>query len=219
MLGINVFIVLPWPLTLRGHLESKLVLSFERHYRLGDFLSVYLTSTDTFYIVTFLRYLTSKLTGVYLVIFDLKRSPKVNSYVRNPIHDFLSNFFCLFLSISNRFRDIFDLKFQGFDIDLCTSGQKYCTDIILYWGQKYCHHSKDHTVVISYLTAIDTFSLSVPFLRYCFQCFRAWPWHLTFRGHLRSKIFPPLESPYMASYLTSIGTILNPFWDILLQSL
>ena len=29
---------------------------------------------------------------------------------------------------------------------------------------------------------------------------------LTFRGHLRSKIFPPFESPYMNSYLTFIDT-------------
>ena len=61
-----------------------------------------------------------------------------------PIHDSISNFYWHFLSISNRFWDIRLQSFQG-------------------------------------LT-------------------------LTFRGHLRSKIFPPFESPYMNSYLTSIDT-------------
>ena len=38
------------------------------------------------------------------------------------------------------------------------------------------------------------------------QFLGVWPWPLTFRGHLRSKIFSPFESPYMTSYLTSIDT-------------
>ena len=29
------------------------------------------------------------------------------------------------------------------------------------------------------------------------QFFKVWPWSLTFRGHLRSKIFLPFESPYI----------------------
>ena len=37
------------------------------------------------------------------------------------------------------------------------------------------------------------------------EVFRVWPWPLTFRGHLGSKIaFPPFESPYMTLYLTPI---------------
>ena len=58
-----------------------------------------------------------------------------------------------------------------------------------------------------YLTSIDTFSLSrTNFEIFDFEVFRVWPWPLTLRGHLRSKIFSPFESPYMPSYLTSIGT-------------
>ena len=48
-----------------------------------------------------------------------------------------------------------------------------------------------------------------------------WPWPLTIRGHLKSKIFSPFGSPYMTSYLlTSIDTlsVSHPFWDIWLQS-
>ena len=65
----------------------------------------------------------------------------------------------------------------------------------------------------SYLTSIDTFFLSrTVFEIFNFKVFRVWPWPLTFRGHLRSKIFPPFESPYMTSYLTSIDTFyLVPF--------
>ena len=59
----------------------------------------------------------------------------------------------------------------------------------------------------SYLTSIDTFSLShTLFEVFDFKIFRVWPWPLTFRGHLRSKIFSPFKSPYMTSYLTSIDT-------------
>ena len=59
----------------------------------------------------------------------------------------------------------------------------------------------------SYLTSIGTFSLSrTVFEIFDFKVFRAWPWPLTLRGHLKSKIFSPFESPYMPSNLTSIGT-------------
>ena len=59
----------------------------------------------------------------------------------------------------------------------------------------------------SYLTSIDTFSLSrTVFKIFDFKVFRVWTWPLTFRGHPRSEIFVPYESPYMTSYLTSIDT-------------
>ena len=59
----------------------------------------------------------------------------------------------------------------------------------------------------SYLTSIDTFSLSrtVPKI-FDFKVFRVWPWPLTFKSHQRSNFFSPFESPYMTSYLTSIDT-------------
>ena len=46
------------------------------------------------------------------------------------------------------------------------------------------------------------------------QFLGVWPWPLTFRGHLRSTIFSPFESPYISSYLTSIDNSahLVPFW-------
>ena len=60
----------------------------------------------------------------------------------------------------------------------------------------------------SYLTSIGTFSLSrTVFEIFDSKVFRVWPWPLTFRGHLRSNICSPFESPYMTSYLTPIDTL------------
>ena len=65
----------------------------------------------------------------------------------------------------------------------------------------------ESSYLTSYLTFIDTFSLfCTVFEIFDIKVFRVWPWPLTFRGHLRSKIFPPFESPYMISYLTSVYT-------------
>ena len=60
----------------------------------------------------------------------------------------------------------------------------------------------------SYLTSIDTFSLSCTvFEIFDFNVFRVWPWPLTFKGHLRSKIYMPFESLYILFlYYTSIDT-------------
>ena len=62
--------------------------------------------------------------------------------------------------------------------------------------------------MISYLTSMDTISLSrTVFEIFDFKVFRVWPRPLTPKGHLGSKNFIPFESPYMASYLTSMNTI------------
>ena len=60
----------------------------------------------------------------------------------------------------------------------------------------------------SYLTSMDTISLSLTvFEIFDFKIFRVWPWPLTPKGHLKSKIFIPFESIYMTSYLTSMDNI------------
>ena len=126
-------------------------------------------------------------------------------------------------------KDILEIKrlnclssnFLGFDFNLWSSEVTLGCD------------SKAH--VNSYVSSIDTFSLSLtdfeifafkicrlrpwPFSLYRtvfeifdYKIFRVWPWPLTFRGHLRSKIFLPFKSPYITSYLTSIDTFyLVPF--------
>ena len=61
--------------------------------------------------------------------------------------------------------------------------------------------------ITPYITSIDIFSLSrTVFEILDFKVFMIWPWPLTFRGHLRSKIVSTFESPYMTSYLTPIDT-------------
>ena len=137
----KVFRVWPWPLTFRGHLRSKIFLPFESPY-----MPSYLTSIGTF-------------------------------------------------SLSRTVFEIFDFKVFRVRPRPLTFGVTL--------GQKYFHHSKAHICLpILLLLALSLYL--VPFLRY--WVFRVWPWPLTFRGQLRSKIFLPIESPYLPSYLTSIGT-------------
>ena len=62
--------------------------------------------------------------------------------------------------------------------------------------------------MISYLTSMDTISLSLTALEiFDFKVFRVWPWPLTPKGHPRSKNFIPFGRPYMTFYLTSMNAI------------
>ena len=70
----------------------------------------------------------------------------------------------------------------------------------------------------SYLTSIDTFSLSrTVFEVIDFKVLKVWPRPLTFKGHMRSKIFLPFLSPYMTFYLTFIETfsLSRTFFEII----
>ena len=58
----------------------------------------------------------------------------------------------------------------------------------------------------SYLTSIETSLSRTVFEIFDFKLFMVWPWSFTFRGHLKSNMPIPFESPYMTSYLTSIDT-------------
>ena len=60
----------------------------------------------------------------------------------------------------------------------------------------------------SYLTSMNNISLSrTVFEIFDFKVFRVWPWPLTPKGHLGSKIIIPFERPYMTSYLTPMDNI------------
>ena len=64
----------------------------------------------------------------------------------------------------------------------------------------------ENPYMTSYLTSIDTFSLSRAVSKiFDFEVFRVRPRPLTFRGQLRSKKISLFESPYMTSYLTSLA--------------
>ena len=139
----KVFRVWPWPLIFRGHPRPKIFPLFESPY-----MTSYLTSIDTF-------------------------------------------------SLSRTVFETFDFKvFRVWPWPLTFRGHPRSKIFSLF----------ENPYMTVYLTPIDTFSLSrTVFEIFDFKVFRVWPWPLTFRGHPRSKIFPPFESPYITSYFTSIG--------------
>ena len=117
------------------------------------------------------------------------------SAIRKPIHHYLSDFF--WLSILYSFWDIWLQNFRVWPWPLTFRGYLGSTIFSPF----------ERPYMTSYLTYIDTFSLSrTVFEIFDFKVFRVWPWPLTFRGHLGSKIFSPFESSCMTSYLTSIDT-------------
>ena len=191
--GFKVFRVWPWSLTFKGHLESKIFPPFKSPY-----MTSYLTSFDIFSLsrtvfeifdfkvfrvwpwpLTFRGHLRSK-------IFSPFESPYMTSYLTS-IDIF---------SLSRTVFEIFDFKdFRVWPWPLTFRGHLR-SEIFSPFERPY---------MTSYLTSIDIFSLSrTVFEIFDFKVFRVWPWPLTFRGHLGSKIFSPFESPYMTSYLTSI---------------
>ena len=103
------------------------------------------------------------------------------------------------ISLSRTVSEIFDFKvFRVWPWPLTPKG---------HLGSKNCI-SLESPYMTSYLTSMDTISLSRTVSEiFDFKVFRVWPWPLTPKGHLGSKNFIPLESPYMTSYLTSMDTI------------
>ena len=197
----EVFRVWFWPLAFRNHLRSKIYPPFKSPY-----MTSYLTSIDIFSLsrivfeifdvrvfsvwswpLTFSGHLGSK-------IFSPFEGPYITCYL-SPIDIF---------SLSRTVFEIFDFKFFSVWLwPLTLSG---------YLGSK-IFSPFESPYMTSYLISIDTFSLSgTVFEIFDVKVFRVWPWPLTVKGHLGSKIFSLFESPYMTSYLTSIDTFcLVPF--------
>ena len=115
-------------------------------------------------------------------IFQLFESSYMTSYL-TPIEIF---------SLSRTVFEIFDFKgFRVWSWPLTFSGDPK-SKIFSPFESPY---------MTSYLIPIDIFSLSRNvFEIFDFRVFRVWPWPLNFRGHLRSNICSPFESPYMTSY-------------------
>ena len=104
--------------------------------------------------------------------FDLQRSPgvKIIPNIRNPIHDFLSNFYWHFLSISYRSRDIRLQSFEGLTVTIHLQMSPEVKNIPT--------SRKPIYDVLSYIiTSIGTCSLSrTVFEIFDFKIFRVWPW-------------------------------------------
>ena len=189
----KVLTIWPWPLTFRGHLGSNIFSPFESPY-----MTSYLTSIDTFSLYrTVFEIFDFKVFRVWpwpltfgghprSKIFPLFESSYMTSYL-TPIDIF---------SLSRTVFEIFDFKgFRVWSWPLTFRGDPK-SKIFSPFESPY---------MPSYLTSRGTFSLSCTvFEIFDFKVFRVWPRPLTFRGHLRSNIFSPFESPYMTSYLTSI---------------
>ena len=179
-----------WPLKITW--EHKIYSSHESPY-----MTSYLTSFDTF-----------SLSRTVFDIFDLKvfrvwpwpltsedhRRSEIFSPFESP---YISNFYWHLLSISYGF-EIFGLHFfKIWPWPLTFKGHRR--------SKKFSQFESSY--MTSYLTSIDTFYLSrTVFEIFHFKVLRVWPWPLTFRGHLRSKIFQLFENLYMIPYLSSIDT-------------
>ena len=183
----KVFRVWPWPLTFRGHLRSNIFSLFASPY-----MTSYLTPIDLF-----------SLSRTVFEIFDFK---VFRVWPQKYFHHLKAHIWLPYLTPIDTFslsRTVFESrystsKFLGFELDLWPLG--------VTWGQTY-FQLFESPYMTSYLTPIDTFSLSrTVFEIFDFKVFRVWPWPLTFRGHLSSNICSPFESPYMTSDLTTIDT-------------
>ena len=181
--------------TLKSHMRSKILASFESPY-----MTSYLTSIDTFSIsCTVPEIFDFKIFRVRPCFSTLK------SHMRSKIFaSFESPYMTSYLtsidtfSLSCTVPEIFDFKL--FRVRLCFSTLKSHMRSKIF-------ASFESPYMTSYLTSIDTFSLSctVPEI-FDFKLFRVRPCFSTLKSHMRSKIFASFESPYMTSYLTSIDT-------------
>ena len=192
----KVFRVWPWLLTPGDHLGSKKILLIESPY-----MTSYLTSMDNI-----------SLSRTVFEIFDFKvfrvwpwpLTPKghlgskqfipFESPYMTPYLTFMDN-----ISLSRTVSEIFDFKvFRVLPWPLTPKGHLGSKQFIPF----------ESPYMTSYLTSMDNISLSrTVFEIFDFKVFRVWPWPLIPRGHLGSKQFIPLESPYMTSYLTSMDNI------------
>ena len=191
----KLFRVWPWPLTSKGHLRSKIFILLESPY-----LTSYLTFIDTF-----------SLSRTVFEIFDFKvfrvwpwpltSKGHLRSKIFIPFESVYMTS-CLTsidtFSLSRTVFEIFDFKvFRVWPWPLTSKGHLRSKIFIPF----------ESVYMTSCLTSIDTFSLSrTVFEIFDFKLFRVWPWPLTSKGHRRSKLFIPFESPYMTSYLISIDT-------------
>ena len=191
--------VWPWPLTFRGHPESKIFSLFESQYHGNMWLPIKLLLTLSLYVRPFSRYSTSKFLG-----FDLDLWPLEVTWGWKYFHHSKAHIMTSYLTSIDTF-SLFRTVFEIFDIKVFRDWP---------WPLTFRGHPRskifslfENPYMTSYSTSIDTFSL----FRTVFEIFdikvcRVRPWPLTFRGHLRSKKISLFESPYMISYLTTVHT-------------
>ena len=187
-----------WPL--------KIIWGGKKFYCLKAhiWLPIWLLWTTSLYLVPFSRYSTSKFLGFDLDLWPLKVIWGQTNLYRLKAHIWLPIWllWTTSLSLSRTVSEIFDFKvFRVWPWPLTSKGHLGSKQFIPF----------ESPCMTSYLTSMDNISLSrTVFEIFDFKVFRVWPWPLTPRGHLGSKQFMLLESPYMTSYLTSMDTISLP---------
>ena len=196
-----------WPMTFRGHLRSKIFSPFESPYMIS--YSIWLLLGLSLYLVQFSKYSTSRFSGFDFDLWPLEVTWLLRSKIFSPFESPYMTSYSTSIDTFSLSRKVFSYltsKFLGFDLEL------WPLEVTWELRSEICT-LYESPYMTSYLTSIDTFSLSrtvfnIIDLKNC----RVWPWLLTFRGHLGSKIFPQFESPYTTFYLTSIdNSYLVPF--------
>ena len=192
----EVFRVLPWPLTTKGHLGSKQFIPFE-----SPFMTSYLTSMENI-----------SLSRTVFEIFDFKvfrvwpwpLTPRKHLESKQfiPLESpYRTSYLTAMdtISLSRTVFEIFDVKvFRVWPWPLTLKGHLGSKNFIPF----------ESPYMICYLASMDNISLSrTVFEIFDFKVFRVWPRPLTPRGHLGSKQFIPFERPYMTSYLTAMNNI------------
>ena len=179
-----------WPLEV---IWGQIFCPFESPY-----MTSYLTSIDTF-----------SLSRTVYEIFDFKVSMGRSwplTFKSNLTSKIVMPYECPYMISYPTSIDTFSLSRTVFEIIDFKVSRVYP------WPLTFRGHLKSNIFMLfespymtSYLTSIDTFSLSrTVFEIFDFKVFKVWPWPLTFRDHLRSKLFSLFDIPYMTSYLTSL---------------
>ena len=176
----KVFRVWPWPLTPKWHLGSKNFITIRkpRYDFLFDFYGHHLSISYRFRDIRLQSFQGLTLT------FDPKRSSRVQKFFTiSKANIWLPIWLLwtpsLYLVLFSRYSTS---KILGFDLDLWP--------LKVIWGQKNIPFESPY--MTSYLTSMDNISLSLTvFEIFDFKKFRVWPWPLTPKWHLGSKIFSP----------------------------
>ena len=197
----KVFRVWPWPLTLKGHLNWKILSPFESPY-----MTSYLTSIDTFSLSrTIFEIFDFKVSSVWPWPLTFRSHPR--SEIFSPLESSYMTFYSIYIDTFSLSRTVFDIfDFKVFRVWL--------------WPLTFKGHMNwkifspfESPYMTSYLIFYWHFlSISYHFRDIRLQSFKCLTLTFDLRGHPRSNIFLPFESPYMTSYLTSVDTFYHkPF--------
>ena len=167
------------------------------HSKASIWLPIWLLWTPSLYLVTFSSYSTSKFSGSDLDLCPLKVIWGQNILYHSKANIWLPTSMDTSFSLSRTVFEIFNFKvFMVWP--LTPEGHLGSKKIIPF----------ESLYMTFCLTSMDNISLSqIIFKIFDFKVFRVWPWPLTPKGHLGSKTFISIESPYMTSYLTSMNNI------------